>query len=95
MGFLLSSKFIVYWAPGYAHLPASKLLHRDKFLAPRQFCTAIAAQTGFDQVPAPGQIPGRPQACTAITPARQLNCTMMAKTAPCFAPCGLRKLESY
>jgi hypothetical protein len=33
-GLLLSRKFIMYGAPGFAHLPASKLLHRDKFLAP-------------------------------------------------------------
>ena len=33
-GFLLSRKFIVLVVPGYAHLPATKLLYRDQFLAP-------------------------------------------------------------
>ena len=29
-------RFVMVLAPGHAHLPAIKILHRDSFLAPRQ-----------------------------------------------------------
>ncbi len=29
-------KFVMVLAPGHAHLPAIKILHRDKILVPRQ-----------------------------------------------------------
>jgi hypothetical protein len=50
------------------------------------------APDGFDHTPAPGQISGRPQVCTVITPALNKNCTMTAKIAPFFASYGLIKI---
>ncbi|GEM_PF-6277680 len=96
-GFLLSRKFIVLGAPGYAHLPSIKFLHRDKFLAPinpdsyRDVPRSLrkVASNKFlhrDLISATWKV------CTAIAPERQINCTMMAKTAPCFASYGLRKI---
>jgi hypothetical protein len=48
-GFLLSRKFLLQVVPGYAHLPASKFVYRDKFMAPSPVCTAILHQVASNK----------------------------------------------
>jgi hypothetical protein len=51
--FLLSREFIVFGAPGYAHLPAPKILYRELFIAPAGNLYRDTAPGGFDKIPAP------------------------------------------
>jgi hypothetical protein len=89
--FLLSREFIVFGVPGYAHLPAARILYRELFIAPAEALCRETAPRGFDPNSTPRVNFGRQQVCTAITPASNQNCTMMAKIAPRFAPDGLIK----
>ena len=64
-----------------AHLPAIKILHRDRFLASRQLVPRHCA-CALNQICNRGQIRCSDQNCTAITPARNKICTWTAKSAP-------------
>ena len=72
-------------APGHAHLPAIKILHHDKFLAPRQFvprhCTSASNQSSNR-----GYTRGSDQTCTATRVMLNKICIMTAKSAP-YPPC--------
>jgi hypothetical protein len=72
-------------APGHAHLPVIKFLHRDKFLAPRQIVPRHCASARH-QICNRGQIRGFDQSCTATRVMLNKTCTMTAKSAP-YPPC--------
>jgi hypothetical protein len=67
-------------APGHAHLHSIKILHRNKFLAPRQIiprhCTSANLPTSCNRV----NFPATYQTCTAIRVMLTKLCTWMAKT---------------
>ena len=69
-------------APGYAQLHAIKILHLDKFLAPRQLCTATLRQCPLSTFCYRDKFPATYQTCTATAPARNKICTMTAKSTP-------------
>ncbi len=71
--------FIVFGAPGYAHLPAPKLVYRDLFIVPAGSLYRETAPVALTQILHRELILTRPQVCTAITPACNQNCTVMAK----------------
>jgi hypothetical protein len=81
--FLLCSctqdKFIMVVTPGHAHMHAIEILHRDKFLPPRQFVPRHCA-SALHQLCNRGQIHGSDKNCTAIAPALNKIYTMTAKT---------------
>jgi hypothetical protein len=59
----MQDSFVMVLAPGLAHLPAIKILHRDKFLAPRQLVPPLSlrfcgARRDTAPVPATKLVPG-------------------------------------
>jgi len=71
--------------PGHAHLPAIKILHRDRFLAPRQIVSRHCA-SARNQLCNRGYIRGSDQTCTATRVMLNKVCTRTAKSAP-YPPC--------
>jgi hypothetical protein len=78
-------KFVMYVAPGHAHLPTIKILHLDKLLAPRQFVPRHCA-SARNQLCNRGQIRGSDKPCNATRVMVTKLCTMTAKSAP-YPPC--------
>jgi hypothetical protein len=72
-------------APGHAHVYAIRILHRDSFLAPRQFVPRHCS-SAHNKNPVPGQFTGSDQTCTATRVMIYKTCTRTAKTAP-YPPC--------
>jgi hypothetical protein len=72
-------------APGHAPLPAIKILHRDRFPAPRQIVPRQCA-SARNQLCNQGQIRGSDQICTATLVMLTKLCTWTAKSAP-YPPC--------
>jgi hypothetical protein len=75
--FLLSLKLTL--APGYAHLPAWQILHRDIFSVSALALYRDRCAGGFDLNPIPGFDSGRPKHCTAMAPACHQNCIRIGK----------------
>jgi len=55
-------------APGHAQLHAIKILHLDKFLAPRQLYTAMLRQCSFIKFLHREKFPATEKHCNAIAP---------------------------
>jgi len=74
-------KFVMVVAPGHVYLPAIKILHRNKFLAPRLFvprhCTSDRHQLCNR-----GETRGFDHTCTTTRVMLTKLCTWMAKSAP-------------
>jgi hypothetical protein len=86
---LLSIKFkIKHLHPDTRIYSPLKSCTRINFLAPIKFCTAILRQCLRARFIYRDKISGAKSACTAIAPARHVNCTRIAKIAPCFAHYG-------
>ena len=87
----LASKFCLHQCTRTRASAGYKFLYRELFLPSSLFvprdCTNVFEHIHLDRFKLCS-----PEICTAITPAPNKNCTMTAKTAPCFAPCRLRKI---
>jgi hypothetical protein len=66
--------------PGDAHLPAAKFLHRDKFLAPRQFVSRHCTGTHLPAFYYRDNFSFTYQTCTATLVMLNWHFTMTAKT---------------
>jgi hypothetical protein len=67
-------------APGHAHLPAIKILHHDKILAPRQFVPRHCASANLPDSSNRDNFPATYQICTATHVMLNQLCTLTAKT---------------
>ena len=85
LGSCTQDKFVMVVAPGHAHLPAIKILYRDKFPAPRQFIPRHCASASNKHT-APWQFIGSDHTCTATRVMLNKICTRTAKSAP-YPPC--------
>ena len=66
--------------PGLAHLHEIKILHRDKFLAPRQIVPRRCASDHLQNFCNRDSFSATYQTCTATLPVFYKICTMTAKT---------------
>jgi hypothetical protein len=73
-------KFVMAVAPGHAHLHSIKILHLDKFLAPRELvprhCTSSHLPASYNR----DNFTATYQTCTATRVMLNKICTMTAKT---------------
>ena len=67
-------------APGHAHLHAIKILHHDKFLAPRQLVPRHCASAHLPTFCNRDNLPATYQPCTATLVMLNKICTRTAKT---------------
>jgi hypothetical protein len=67
-------------APGHAQLHLINILHHDNFLFPIQFVPRCCASAHLSDFCNQDNLSATYQNCTVIAPARNLICTMNAKT---------------
>ena len=77
--------FVMGHAPGHAHLPPIKIVHRDRFLASRQIVPRHCASAP-NKHSVPRKFSSSDQTCTATRVMLLKLCTQTAKSAP-YPPC--------
>jgi hypothetical protein len=75
-------------APGHAHLPAIKILHLDKFLAPRQLLPRHCASAHLSNFCNRDNFLSTYQLCTTTLVMLNQFCARTAKSAP-YSPCAV------
>lgn len=72
--------------PGCAHLHTIKILHREKFLAPKLFVPRHYTSDHLSHFCYQDNLSATYQNCTAIAPASKKICALTAKSTP-YPPC--------
>ena len=78
--FCNQDKFVMAVTPGHAHLPAFKVLHHDKFLAPRQLVPRHCSSAHLQTFCYRDNFSATHQLCTATRVMLNKICTWTAKT---------------